>query len=164
MLSDDHSLILCVTNAAKDKSNISSVGKVIDAIMVLKSGRPLDWDRISGLARDGECPLPLKVFLALLAGLGVSMGGAPRHIYEPLGGLRGVALRQVIADFRTYFPQELPMTILLWREMTNCAEPFVVMYKIGLGLKGLFRPWTGILEYVPSTTSLPLTYNSNTGT
>ena len=53
MPSDDHSLILCVTNVAKDKFNISNVGKVIDAIMVLKFGRPLDWDRVSGLARDG---------------------------------------------------------------------------------------------------------------
>ena len=146
MPSDYHSLILCVTNVAKDKFNISSVGKVIDAIMVLKSGRPLDWDRVSGLARDGGFQLPLKVFLVLLAGLGVAVGDAPRHLYEPLGGLRGVALRQVIADFRTYFPQELPMTILLWCEMTICAEPFVAVHNTGLRLKGLFWAMDGNSE------------------
>ncbi len=164
MPSDDHSLILCVTNAAKDKFNVSSVGKVIDAIMVLKSGRPLDWDRIAGLAKDGGFLLPLRVFLALLDGLGVAMGDAPRHLYEPLGGLRGVAVRQVLDDFRAYFPQELPMTTLLWREMTICAEPFVALHNIGLRLKGLFRPCAGMPENIPATTSFPLTDSSNAGT
>ena len=139
-------LILCITNTAKDKFNISSVGKVIDAIMVLKSGRKLDWDRIAGVAKEGGFQLPLRVFLALLNGLGVAMGDAPRHLYEPPGGLRGVALRQVLDDFRAYFPRELPLTTLLWREITICAEPFVALHNTGLRLKGLVRPWAGIPE------------------
>jgi hypothetical protein len=161
--SDDHSLLLCVTNAAKDKFNISSVGKIIDAIMVLKSGRALDWDRIAVLGKDGGFLLPLRVFLALLDGLGVAMGDVPRRLYEPLGGLRGMALRQVLDDFRAFFPQELPMTTLLWREMTICAEPLVALHNTGLRLKGLVRPWAGIPENIPATTNLPLTDSSHAG-
>ena len=148
MPSDDHSLILCVTNTAKDKFNISSAGKVIDAIMVLKSGRKLDWDRIAGVANEGGFLLPLRVFLALLNGLGVAMGDAPRHLYEPPVGLRGVALRQVLDDFLAYFPRDLPLTTLLWREITICAEPFVALHNTGLRLKGLVRPWAGIPENI----------------
>ena len=109
----------------------------------MNAGRPLDWYCISGPARDGGFRLPLKVFFALLAGLGVAMGDASRHPYEPLGGLRGMVLRKVIANFRTYFPQELPMTILLWREMTICAEPLVAVLNIGLRLKGLIWAMDG---------------------
>jgi hypothetical protein len=145
---DDHSLILCATNAAKDKFNISSVGKVIDAIMILNAGRRLDWDRIEGLAKDGGFLLPLKVFFALLNGLGVAMGDVPRHFYASPGGLRGVALRQVLDDYLAYFPRELPLTTLLWREMAICAEPFVALHNVGLRLKGLARPWTGIPEKI----------------
>jgi hypothetical protein len=75
--SADHCLILCVTNAAKDKFNVSSVGKVVDAIMMLKQGAQLDWTRIEGLAKRGGYLLPLRAFLALLDGLGVQMGGIP---------------------------------------------------------------------------------------
>ena len=153
MPSDDHSLILCVTNAAKDKFNISSTGKIIDAIMVLKSGRQLDWDQIARLAREGGFLLPLRASLALLNGLGVAMGDTPRHLYEPLGRLRGMALRQVLADYRAYFPQELPMTALLWREMTICAEPFVAFHNTGLRLKGLFRPFAGLPENIPASSN-----------
>lgn len=165
MPSDVHSLLLCVTNAAKDKFNISSVGKVIDAIMLLKSGRRLDWDRIEGLARDGAFLLPLRVFLVVLDGLGVELGDAPRRLYEPLDGFRGAALRQVVDDYRRYFPQELPMTTLLWRDISVCAEPSVALYKIGLRLKGLFRPFAGIPDNVPmAARDLPLAGHSNAGT
>lgn len=139
----EHALILCATNAAKDKFSVASAGKVIDAIMLLRSGRPLDWDRITRLARDGGFLLPLRALLALLHGLGVAMGETPPGLYAPLGGLRGIALRQVRDDFRAGFPQELPLTALLWREATICAEPAVALHNMGLRLKGLIRPLSG---------------------
>ncbi len=76
--------------------------EVIDAIMVLKFVRRLDWDRIADLAKDGGFLGPLRVFICP-AGLGVAMGDAPRRLYEPLGGLCGVALRQVNDDFPPIF-------------------------------------------------------------
>ena len=57
-----------------------------------------------------------------------------------------MVLRQVIANFRTYFPQELPMTIPLWPEITICAEPFVAVHNTGLRLKGLFWAMDGNSE------------------
>jgi len=159
--SDDHSFILCVTNAAKDKFNVSSVGKVIDAIVVLRSGRLLDWDRIARLAEDGRFLLPLRTFLALLDGLGVALEDVPRNLYQPFGGVRSVALRRAVDDFRACFPQELPMTTLLWREMTICAEPRVALHNIGLRLRGLLRPQTGTPEDSPSTDRLPFAGSSN---
>ena len=160
---DSHCLLLCVTNAAKDKFNISSLGKVIDAIMVLRNASRLDWDHMVDLATDGRFLLPLRAFLALLSALGAPMGGIPRDLYRPLGGLRGLALRQVLHDFRSYFPQELPLTALWWREMALCAEPSVALHNAGLRLKGVFRPSSGHPWDSPATASLPMANCSNPG-
>ena len=42
-----------VQNEIKDKFNISSVGKVIDAIMLLKYGDQIHWDQVTNLAKKG---------------------------------------------------------------------------------------------------------------
>ena len=156
MPSDDHSLILCVTNAAKDKFNISSVGKVIDAILVLTNGGQFDWDRITELAKKGGFLLPMRAFFAILDGLGVATTNVPRHLCKPPRGIRGVAFRQVLLDYRTYFPQDLPLTVLLWWEITICAEPIVALHKTCLRLKGLRRPRKRMLENVPVLPGNPL--------
>ena len=46
----EHAMLLCLTNAAKDKFGIFSVRKFVDIAMLLKSGLPIDWDVVERLA------------------------------------------------------------------------------------------------------------------
>lgn len=145
---EEHALVLCVTNTAKDKFDVFSIRKVIDAIVLLRNARKLDWDEVIGLAVNGSFYRPMCVFFALLDALGVSVTNVPTALLRPPGGLRGWAFRGVCSDFLSLFPEELPMTTLLWRELTLCAEPSVALYNLGLRLRGLGRPMTGLPDGV----------------
>lgn len=140
----EHAFILCVTNTAKDKFDVFSIRKTVDAILLLRDPATLDWNTIIGLAKAGAFYRPLRFFLALLRELGVSMEGVPACLQTGPGGLGGGAFRRVVEDFRRLFPHEQPLTTLLWREFTICAEPAVALHNLGLRLRGLCRPMTGL--------------------
>ena len=55
------------------------------------------------------------------------------------------------------------MTTLLWRELTICAEPLVVLHNAGLRLKGLFRPWAGSPDTISANRGEPVADGSNAG-
>ena len=142
--SPEHALVLCVTNTAKDKFGPFSVRKVIDAILLLQGARALDWDEISGLARDGGFQKPMHGFFLLLARLGVphaAMAGAP---LAPLGGLAGRELERAAADFRALFPDDPGLAALWRREIALCAEAPVAARHLWRRACGLIRPRPGL--------------------
>lgn len=150
--SREHALVLCVTNTAKDKFDVFSIRKVVDAILLLRDASTLDWQVIIGLARNGAFYRPLRIFFALLGGIGVPMEGVPACLQMPPGGLGSVAFQRVVEDFRGLFPYELPLITVLWRELTLCAEPAVAFHNLRLRLRGLYRPLSGL----PQGVSLPV--------
>ena len=163
--SREHALVLCVTNTAKDKFDVFSLRKVVDAILILREAPTLDWEVIIGLARDGGYSRPLRFFFALLNRIGIPMDGVPESVYVPPGGLGSGTFQRVIEDFRTLFPYELPLMTNLWREITLCAEPAVVLHNVGLRLRGLFRPMSGLPDHLSSPDeSLPFANSSNART
>jgi hypothetical protein len=146
----EHALILCVTNAAKDKYFLSSVPKAIDAILLLrKNAAKLDWHRIVGLARDGAFFRPLVSFFALLAALGAPMDDVPDALRSAPRGLRRIALQGVIDDYRALFPHDVPLTTYLWREWLIGAEPGVAFRNFTIRMRGLIRPSSGIPDRDP---------------
>lgn len=149
MPSPEHVLILCATNSAKDKFDLVCLRKAIDAIVALRTAPSVDWNEIVDLARTGGFLLPLRVFFAVLLELGLDPGSLPELLRTPIAGLRRRAMRQVVAQFRLLFPDEPPLTMLLWREALLCAEPSVAWHNLLLRARGLIRPVSGIPDGAP---------------
>jgi len=158
--SADHAFALCVTNAAKDKFGLFSLRKVIDAILLVERGppldsMPLDWAAIEDLARAGHFHRPLRVLCALLARLGVPAGMLPPALCAAPGGIAGPVFARVVADFEALFPAEPPLAGLWWRELALIAEPDVALHNLGRRLIGLVRPDAGLPAGVSPHTGLP---------
>jgi hypothetical protein len=147
--SPEHVLILCVTNAAKDKFDLLCLRKMIDAIVALRSGPTVDWDEIVGIARDGGFLLPMRVFFAILIALGMKSDCLPPVLRAPLTRLRRGALDRVVEQVRLLFPVAPPLATLFWREAVLCAEPPVALHNCLLRARGLIRPARGIPEGAP---------------
>ncbi len=161
----DHALILCVTNTAKDKFDVFSIRKVVDAILLLRDASSLDWDAITDLAREGGYYRPTRYFFALLQELGVPAGDMPEALAQLPGGPGRGAFRRVVEDFQSLFPYEQPLMALLWRELTICNEPAVALHNLGLRLRGHRRPGTGLPQGVSLPSEcLPFANSSNART
>ena len=140
----EHSLVLAVSNAAKDKFGPFSILKVLDAIMLLRSHQALDWEAIEEIARYGRFLRPMRVFLSLLVDLGLPREGLPASLVRRprLVGRREFA--RLTADYRALFPQQ-PGAGALWRrELLLCTQPWVGLYNTWLRLRGMVRPRSGI--------------------
>ena len=149
MPSPEHVLLLCATNSAKDKFDLVCLRKAVDAIVALRAAPSVDWNEIVDLARKGRFLLPLRVFFAILVALGLDPAPLPDVLRAPITGLRRRAMDQVVAQFRLLFPDEPPLTTLLWREALLCAEPSVAGHNLLLRARGLVRPATGIPDGAP---------------
>jgi hypothetical protein len=163
--SKEHALLLCVTNIAKDKFDVISLRKVIDAIVLLREASTFDWGAITSLARDGAFYRPTRYFFALLEGLGAPMADVPASLRTCPGGMGKAVFHRVLEDFLTLFPYELSWLAVLWREWAICAEPRVALHNCGLRLRGILRPGRGLPDGVslkPET--LPFANSSNART
>ena len=147
--SPEHVLILCATNAAKDKFGLLGLRKTIDAVVAMRSDPAIDWDEIVCIARDGGYLNPLRVFLAILVALGLPGDLLPRDLRKPPAGLRRHAFDGVVRQTRELFPNEPHLPALLWREVLLCAEPPVALHNCALRARGLIWPASGIPEGAP---------------
>lgn len=150
----EHAFLLCVTNAAKDKFDVYSLRKAIDAFRLVGSAPPLDWTAIGRMAADGGFARPLRVFNALLVRLGVPAGRIPAEMCVPPGGAGGRTFERVVAGFLALFPQTLPLTELLLRELV-LSEAGVAAHNLWQRLRGLVRPWQGFPDGISPETGLP---------
>jgi hypothetical protein len=141
---DEHVLLICVSNVAKDRFGWQTLSKVIDAARLLvRRGSGLDWDEITMRAASARLTGPLNALMALLVTLGLPGSALPRPVRPP----RGLALhtwRRIVADWQAVFVDELPGTALLWRDLTLAQTPATFARLNWWRLKGLIRPADGI--------------------
>jgi hypothetical protein len=142
----EHALALCLSNAVKDKLGVFALRKAIDAMLLLRGTRDLDWAALEGILRDGRLTGPGRAFFALLEALGLEPGIVPRHLARPPGGLAAGEFRRVLAEWRGLFSDEPGLARLLRRELLLCAEPRVALYNHWLRLAGLVAPGSGLPE------------------
>jgi len=147
--SREHALLLCVTNTAKDKFDVFSIRKVIDAMVLIRVTPNRDWAKIIDLASEGNFLMPMRVFFLLLISLGFPPGLIPDTLLRPLPRWRKKSFRTVVRRFRRLFPGDPYLLQILWREWALCAEPAVAFYNLRLRAKGILNPGTGIPDGGP---------------
>ncbi len=145
----EHSMLLCLTNAAKDKFGIFSVRKLVDIAMLLRSGVSIDWDMVERLAASGHFLSPARVVFALLRCLGLPDGVVPESLCRPPSWLSARPFRRLVSDYASMFATSPTTWRALERELTLCTEPGVALHNAGLRLKGLIRRRKGLPEGYP---------------
>ncbi|MGE0256446.1 MAG: nucleotidyltransferase family protein [Alphaproteobacteria bacterium] len=139
----EHALMLCATNAAKDKFGPFAARKFVDAMRLVASG-PVDWPTLDHLAAAGNYALPLHAFLRLLRLLGVPAAALPAQVGTPLPWPRRRAFAAVLAEVRELWPSEPGLAATLVRELLLCTEPAVGLHNAAARLRGLIRPHRGM--------------------
>ena len=137
MPSDEHALLIAVSNAAKDKFGWRSLGKALDLARLLdRSGAAMDWDEIQRRARAARLERAMGCFFALLRALG---GDAPA-MPAPSGAL----FDALVAEWRSGFASEPAGRTVLAREAMLAHAPATAL---ALNLKrvgGLLKPNDGV--------------------
>ncbi len=147
--SPEHVLLLCVTNTAKDKFDVFSVRKVIDAMVLIRATENLNWQKIIDLAVEGNFLLPTRIFFSLLVSLGFPQTLIPGKLLRPLPRWREKSFRTVVHRFQRLFPGDPYLLPILWREWALCAEPAVALYNMRLRGRGILKPGTGVPDGAP---------------
>ena len=142
----EHAMLLCLTNAAKDKFGVFSVRKLVDIWMLLRSGRPIDWDVVERLAASGSFLKPARVVFALLHRLGMPKGAVPESLCPVPSGLLARPFERLVSDYASMFATEPTAMRVFEREMLLCTESGVALHNTGLRLKGLLRRKNGLPE------------------
>ncbi len=141
--SPEHGFLLLVSNTAKDKFYPVATKKILDALVLLRSGTALDWGRIEGLARRGSSLKPLRVFLALLGDLGFAPSWIPEGFDWRPGGLVAGEYRRMLAVWGEMPSEKLSAALtplqLLRREALLSAEPAVTLYNNWTRARGMIR-------------------------
>ncbi|MBK20647.1 MAG: hypothetical protein CMM52_17585 [Rhodospirillaceae bacterium] len=146
----EHALLLCVTNAAKEKFDMFSARKVIDAMVLLRNTPDLDWEKVLSLAAEGNYFIPARIFFSLMVALGFPDSKIPAALLASLPRWRRNSFRKIVWRFKTLFPEDPNLLSLLWREWALCAEPAVAFYNLRLRARGMVRPGSGIPEGAPT--------------
>ncbi len=141
-----HSLLLALTNAAKDKFGPLSVRKLVDAALLARAASPADWDEVRALARRGGFLGPARIALSLLVRLGLPAEAVPADLRQPPRGLRAPVFARLVRDHEEMFPAPVPGACVLARELAVCTEPRVALSNAWRRLHGLVRPRSGLPE------------------
>ena len=145
---DSHALLLCATNAAKDKFGAFAARKIIDALLMLRQATP-DLSAVEDLAASARFHHPLHVFLALLRTLGAVL---PAHYDAAALPVRARGeFARLVADTQALYPAVPGMMATLRRELTVCTEPSVGLHNALVRLTGLVRPGTGVPRGTPAS-------------
>lgn len=140
----EHAMLLCLTNAAKDKFGVFSVRKLVDVWVLLKSGLPIDWALVERLAAEGSFMKPARVVFALLRRLGMPAEAVPESLCRAPTGLAAGPFERLVSDYASMFATEPSMMRVFEREVTLCTEPGVALHNAGRRLKGLIRRKNGL--------------------
>ncbi|MBO6785134.1 MAG: nucleotidyltransferase family protein [Alphaproteobacteria bacterium] len=141
--SADHAFLLCATNAAKDKFGPFAARKIADAMRLVAAG-DLDWDMLDGLAEAGGFRMPFRVFVRLLAALGVAPGHLPAYAHAPLPARTREEYRRMLAETLRLYPTEPGLGATLRRELLLSTEPAVGLRNAVSRLRGLVRRGSGV--------------------
>ncbi len=140
----EHAFALCIANAAKDKFGPFVALKLVDAARIAAGTPALDWGEVAALARTGRFLKPARVFISLLAALGVPPVLLPAALNVTPRGPAKRAFDGLVADWRAVRPERAGPAAILRREFLLCTEPGVGLHNAGLRLRGLVRPASGV--------------------
>ncbi len=143
-----HAFALCITNAAKDKFGPFAALKLVDAARLAAADPPPDWAEVAALAAAGLFSKPARVFICLLAALGLSAARLPAGLDGAPQGLAAGAFAGLVADWQAVRPERAGPVSVLWRELALCTEPEVGLHNAALRLRGLVRPAQGVPKTV----------------
>jgi hypothetical protein len=138
MPSDEHALLIAVSNAAKDKFGWRSLGKAIDLARLLRrSAAVMDWDEIQRRARAARLVPAMGCFFALLCDLGADAPSLP-------GPYRGALFGALVAEWRGGFASEPSASTVLAREALLAHTATTAVTLNFKRLAGLFSPNDGV--------------------
>lgn len=140
----EHTLVLGLSNIAKDKIGPFAVRKLIDLARLLRSGSAFDWDEIRSLLERGRIMGPSRAVIALLARLGADLPQLPEQLARPPAGLARREFERLLGEYLELLPREPGLFGLLRREFLLSAGPLVSLHLNGRRLAGLFRPRRGV--------------------
>ena len=146
----EHALILCISNAAKDKFGAFAANKIIDAAKLLARASALDRRAVEDILRRANLMRPARAFMALLAALEVVPKGArswPSWLAAPPRGFAAGEFSRMVLDARALYPAEAGNFAKFRREWLLAAEPRVALRLAGRRLAGLWRPASGVPRF-----------------
>ncbi len=137
MPSDEHALLIAVSNAAKDKFGWRTLGKMLDLARLLRaSGTAMDWDEIQRRARAARLDRAMGCFFALMRELG---GTAP-----DMPAPRGTVFKALVAEWRSGFVGEPSGLTTFARETLLAHAPATALALNVKRLVGLVAPNDGV--------------------
>ena len=142
--SPEHAFALCATNAAKDKFGPFAAAKRIDAARLLAAHPALDAASVAEWADSGDFAKPTRVFVALLAALGVAIGGFSGIFARQPRGISGREFRRLVASWQAVFALPEGRGTVPRRELLISTEPRVGLHNTIARLAGLVRPKSGV--------------------
>lgn len=140
----EHAIVLCLTNAAKDKFGPYSVRKLLDLAVLIGSDVPVDWSLIQRLAVEGHFLKPAGLALALLSRLGLRETLVPPEMRILPSGVARPTFDRLVRDHQLMFHEKPDLWRVLSREVLLCTEPDVAVYNAWQRFKGLLRPQSGL--------------------
>jgi hypothetical protein len=142
---DAHLLLMAMSHAARDKYDPSAVRSVVDmAVMLTRTGRPVDWTALLALAEAGGNGGIVRLAVQVLLGLGLPADAIPAVLQRPFRGLAAWELERVIGDLADLFAAPPGKWALQRREWLLTAGPQVAAWRMARRLRGLLRPWPGV--------------------
>jgi hypothetical protein len=139
MPSHEHTLLIAVANAAKDKFNWRTLAKALDVARLLRRhAASMDWDEIQHRAQAARLERALGCFFALLRGLGGEAPDLPVSSPSLLAGL--------VEEWREGFVDEPNGATVLAREALLMHSPATSLALNFKRVKGLFAPNDGVPE------------------
>lgn len=143
--SDDHLLLLAITNAGRDKFGPDSLRAMADVVAALaRAGFTPDWESMIALARQGGFLRPLTAGVNILAHLGLAPERLPVALIRPYRGLAGSAFDGIVEDYLTVFAHRPGRLALQLRDWMVISGPRALAWRNWRRVRGLVRPWSGL--------------------
>jgi hypothetical protein len=140
----EHTLVLCLSNAAKDKLGPFAVRKLVDLLRLLGTDAALDWTEITALLVGGRLLGPARAIFALLRRLGAPLPELPAALARAPGWPAARELDLLVDDYRTLFATAPGAFAVMRREFLLSAGPCVALRRNARRLAGLVRPRSGL--------------------
>ena len=110
----EHSLVIAVSNIAKDRFGAFAAKKIIDAGRIIGNGS-VEWDRVLPVLGRAGLTDAAQAVLALLSDLGFP--GVPGALTRPPGGAAGREYLRALKETRALYPSMESTVSILRREL-----------------------------------------------
>jgi hypothetical protein len=139
-----HMLVLCLSNAAKDRLGPFAVRKLLDLVRLLEVEPALDWGEVMDLLARGGLMGPARAIFALLGRLGARFPRLPAALAEAPSWPATREFERLVADYQTLLTGMPGTYAILRREFLISAGVAVALRRNGRRVLGLVRPHSGL--------------------